>query len=467
MPTTSKRSASSAPSTPAAVRQETPCSLLVPPKTTATRCRRAAIGQPEEVASFSAHPPTLPGSRPAHPGPTRKTGGHDLRPQRPGPRRPGPRRLGHAPPRDPRRHRRPAGAGRRRPAQPARRLRLHLRRHATDRSGRAGLRPLRQPDLAGPGGGDRRPRGRPGPDLRLRDGRRARRPRAAAARRTVVLPGNCYLGVAAPSPSGPPAGLVVRPVDVADTEEVVARPTAPTWCGWSRRPTRPSRWPTCPRWGRAGRTADHATVVDNTFATPLLQQPLSQRRGHRAALGDQVHRRALRRAARGAGRRPTTTNGSPRWTAHAAARRHPRHDGGLLVLRGLRTLPLRLARPRPTPPSWPNGWPPTRRSAGSAIPGWPTTRSRGGRADDGRLRVADVDRARRRARGRAVVDGRRLWVFATSLGGVESTFERRRRWPGELPTVPEGLVRLSVGIEHVEDLWADLVQALDAARAEP
>jgi cystathionine gamma-synthase len=52
-------------------------------------------------------------------------------------------------------------------------------------------------------------------------------------------------------------------------------------------------------------------------------------------------------------------------------------------------------------------------------------------------------------------------VFATSLGGVESTLERRRRWPGELPTVPEGLVRMSVGIEHVEDLWADLTQALD------
>ena len=53
-------------------------------------------------------------------------------------------------------------------------------------------------------------------------------------------------------------------------------------------------------------------------------------------------------------------------------------------------------------------------------------------------------------------------MFATSLGGVESTLERRRRWPAELPTVPEGLVRLSVGIEHVEDLWADLAQALDS-----
>ena len=46
------------------------------------------------------------------------------------------------------------------------------------------------------------------------------------------------------------------------------------------------------------------------------------------------------------------------------------------------------------------------------------------------------------------------------LGSVESTFERRRRWNAEPDTIPAGLVRLSVGIEDVEDLWADLAQAL-------
>ena len=53
----------------------------------------------------------------------------------------------------------------------------------------------------------------------------------------------------------------------------------------------------------------------------------------------------------------------------------------------------------------------------------------------------------------------RLWVHAPSLGGVESTFERRRRWKSEAATIPEALVRMSVGIEDVEDLWADLTQA--------
>jgi cystathionine gamma-synthase len=65
------------------------------------------------------------------------------------------------------------------------------------------------------------------------------------------------------------------------------------------------------------------------------------------------------------------------------------------------------------------------------------------------------------AAAEALAAGTRLWTHATSLGGVESTLERRRRWSAESPDVPENLVRLSVGIEDVEDLWADLQQALD------
>jgi cystathionine gamma-synthase len=55
----------------------------------------------------------------------------------------------------------------------------------------------------------------------------------------------------------------------------------------------------------------------------------------------------------------------------------------------------------------------------------------------------------------------RLITHATSLGGVESLVERRGSYPGEIAQgTPAELVRLSVGIEHVEDLWADLEQAL-------
>jgi cystathionine gamma-synthase len=49
---------------------------------------------------------------------------------------------------------------------------------------------------------------------------------------------------------------------------------------------------------------------------------------------------------------------------------------------------------------------------------------------------------------------------ATSLGGADSVLETRARW--ESGRVPENLVRLSVGLEDVEELWVDLEQALGA-----
>ena len=59
------------------------------------------------------------------------------------------------------------------------------------------------------------------------------------------------------------------------------------------------------------------------------------------------------------------------------------------------------------------------------------------------------------------VDACKIPRIAPSLGGVESSLERRRRWDEESGTVPETLIRLSVGIEDVDDLWADLAQALE------
>jgi cystathionine gamma-synthase len=54
-----------------------------------------------------------------------------------------------------------------------------------------------------------------------------------------------------------------------------------------------------------------------------------------------------------------------------------------------------------------------------------------------------------------------LVVPATSLGGVESLIERRGKYQSELDGgVPPGLLRLSVGLEHVDDLWNDLQTAL-------
>ena len=60
----------------------------------------------------------------------------------------------------------------------------------------------------------------------------------------------------------------------------------------------------------------------------------------------------------------------------------------------------------------------------------------------------------------AVCDAATLITNATSLGGVETTWERRRRWELESHSVPENLIRLSVGCEHVDDLWRDIQSAL-------
>jgi cystathionine gamma-synthase len=54
-----------------------------------------------------------------------------------------------------------------------------------------------------------------------------------------------------------------------------------------------------------------------------------------------------------------------------------------------------------------------------------------------------------------------LFQQATSLGGVESLVEHRRSIEGPQSTTPGNLLRFSIGLEHVDDLWADLDKALN------
>ena len=62
------------------------------------------------------------------------------------------------------------------------------------------------------------------------------------------------------------------------------------------------------------------------------------------------------------------------------------------------------------------------------------------------------------ANPRAIETSTKLIVNATSLGGITSTMESRHRWEGD--RIPFGLLRLSVGLEPVDEIWADLEQAL-------
>jgi cystathionine gamma-synthase len=133
-----------------------------------------------------------------------------------------------------------------------------------------------------------------------------------------------------------------------------------------------------------------------------------------------------------------------------------------LSLRGLRTLPLRMAQAQASAQVLAERLARHGSVKHVRFPGLPTDPGHdlAQRTMSGFGTLISIDLPDAKT-AEAFIDGCSLWVMATSLGGVESTLERRRRWKTELQSVREGLVRMSVGIEHVEDLWTDLAQALD------
>lgn len=238
--------------------------------------------------------------------------------------------------------------------------------------------------------------------------------------------------------------LTVVEVDVTDTDAVRAALPGADWLHFES-PTNPLvEVADGPAICAAAREAGVQVSVDNTFATPLLQNPLSwgadvvmhsatkYLAGHSdvvlgvlvAAEEGLVEEIRQHRAVRGSIAGPFEA-----W----------------LALRGVRTLPVRLERAQATA-----GVLAERLASHPAVarvryPGFGAMIA---------IELASRDAADRLTRS---VE---LWTPATSLGGVESLLERRRRIPSEPTTVPESLVRLSVGLENVEDLWADLDHAL-------
>jgi cystathionine gamma-synthase len=187
------------------------------------------------------------------------------------------------------------------------------------------------------------------------------------------------------------------------------------------------------------------TVVDSTFATPLGQQPLSMGAtavmhsatkfigGHSDLLcglvvtgDDAVYERVFR--------------------ARTFVGATPGALESFLALRGLRTLPLRYEA------ATANATELARRLADHPL--IDSVRQIGPMMAiivRGGAPVAD-----------AVCAHVGLIVPATSLGGVETTIERRQKYPGDAHVHP-GLLRASIGIEHVDDLWNDLDRALGLA----
>lgn len=261
----------------------------------------------------------------------------------------------------------------------------------------------------------------------------------------VVAPDPCYTGVSARINELQQTGrLQVRRVDVTNTDEVSSACQGAALL-WLESPTNPlleiADLAACIE---AARAADARTLVDNTFATPLLQQPL--------ALGADYVMHSVTKALSGhsdllLGAVVCRTEESAQkvQSRRVLMGASPSAFDCYLALRGLRTLVVRMdracnsaavlaARLRDHPGI-----------ARLRYPGFGTMLA---------IELGSVERAD------ALCANTRIWVHATSLGGVESLLERRRRWPLESTRVPEDLVRLSVGIEDVEDLWADLSAAL-------
>jgi cystathionine gamma-synthase len=238
-------------------------------------------------------------------------------------------------------------------------------------------------------------------------------------------------------------------VDVTDTESVV-KACAGAALVWVESPTNPAlEVADLPAIIAAGHDAGAYVVVDNTFATPLLQQPLELDAdvvlhsatkfiaGHSDVLLGAVVTRddelygVLKNRRDMVGATPGTLEA---W----------------LALRGLRTLHVRLERAQA------NAQELVRRMA--EHPAVSEVRYPGFGA------IVSVVLTEGAIAADLLTRKTSLWVHATSLGGVESTFERRRRWKSEPATIPDGLVRMSVGIEDVDDLWDDLAGALDDLR---
>ena len=238
--------------------------------------------------------------------------------------------------------------------------------------------------------------------------------------------------------------LDARLVDVTDTDAVVAE-CADAALVWLESPTNPAlEVADIETITKAAHDAGAYVVVDNTFATPLLQRPLELGADlvvHSATKYIAGHSDLLMGA---------VVTGDDELHGVLKGRRDltgaiPGAFEAWLALRGLRTLPLRVERAQA------NAQELVRRLSGAphvAEVRYPGFGAIIGLVLDSGL-AADLFQHQTR-----------LWVYATSLGGVESTLERRRRWKSEPATIPDGLVRLSVGIEDVEDLWDDLSQTL-------
>ncbi len=241
--------------------------------------------------------------------------------------------------------------------------------------------------------------------------------------------------------------LEVRFVDIVDTQSVIDAMKGAALV-WIESPTNPCL-----------DVADLSTLisaakklgigvgVDNTFATPLVQRPVS--------MGADIVMHSVTKFLSGHSDvllGSLSTNDAVLYKRLQDARSFngsiPGPFEAWLALRGIRTFPLRFNK--------------SQESAKTLVPKLAAhpkiTRVR--YPGFGAIISFEFDGTPEQTQ--KVCESSQLITHATSLGGVESLWERRRRWPIESGSVPEQLIRLSVGCEHVDDIWSDINTALGA-----
>ncbi|CAB4339837.1 MAG: cystathionine gamma-synthase [Actinobacteria bacterium] len=259
--------------------------------------------------------------------------------------------------------------------------------------------------------------------------------------------------------------LTVRFVDLADTDAVLAQIPG-TQMLYLESPINPGiEIVDLPKLISAAKAAGCGVAVDNTLASPMVQNPL--------AMGADVVIHSVTKYLSGHSDLllgSTSTNDPALNVRLEQARRYGGAIAGpfeaWLALRGLRTFSLRMKKsqenamdlaqrlvkdPAISRVRYPGlATDPYHERAKSFMKGFGAVIS-----FEVKATVEQID---------LMCNSSKLITNATSLGGVESLWERRRRWKTESETIPENLIRFSVGIENADDLWADIQSAMAAAK---
>lgn len=280
----------------------------------------------------------------------------------------------------------------------------------------------------------------------------------------VLFPDDCYSGLRMLFQEFlPERGLVAEVIDMGDLDAVRAACATPVSMLWIETPSNPlMKVSDIAALADIGHAAGAVIVVDNTFATPLLQRPL--------ALGADVVMHSTTKYFGG----HSDVLGGALVFAHDGelARKvaHRLHVTGAvlapfsawLTLRGCRSLGARMAMHCANARKVVDFL-----AAHTAIErvNWPGLSSHPGHEvanrqmrDFGAMLSIEVRGGREAAL--AMAGKLRVFTNATSLGGCESLIEHRASVEGPNPRSPQNLLRISVGLEHVDDLIADLRQAL-------